>query len=121
MKTDPPAFLKLPALADRLGRSTSWLRDLRNRDSRFPIPDASGRFPVLAVLLLLRLRELEKMTPEEFASEEADRRRELLADMLPGGPLAFLGASARRRIEALPARTRAEALREAANDFQAMI
>ena len=71
--------LTLAEIADQLGRSTSWLRDIRNRDRRWPSADAEGRYSLVAVLTLLDLRECERMTDEQFDQERRDNARETLA------------------------------------------
>jgi hypothetical protein len=111
------ARLTLPALADMLGRSTSWIRDIRKREPRFPSPDAAGRYRVVAVVQLLHLRDMEQMTDLEFNSEERDRRANVLTAFDPGGALACL-AGARSRIAGCPLRTRQEAIDAATQEFE---
>ena len=109
--------LTLPALADKFRRSTSWLRDVRERDRRFPPADAEGRYSLVAVVFLLHVRELERMSDRDFDDEEADRRRDLALDTLPGGPLDFVGDDGRAAILAVPPTTRDQAIEEAAADL----
>jgi hypothetical protein len=90
---------------------------VRNRDQRFPAADESGRYRVAAVLALLELRELEKMTDTEFNHEERTRRAEVLAAFAPGGPLACLGAGGRSAIAGCTLRTRQDAIADAKQEL----
>jgi hypothetical protein len=71
--------MTLPELADRLGYSTSYMRDLRDRDARFPSADGQGRYRLTAVLALLDVREAERQTDEQFDQERREWAREGLA------------------------------------------
>jgi len=110
--------LALPALADRLGRSTSWFRDLRNRDPRFPPADSAGRYGLAEVVGLLCLRDIERMSDAEHHELETERRRMLLLAFEPGGGCACLGAEKRDQIAAVPLRTREEAITDYENDLE---
>jgi hypothetical protein len=110
--------LTLPELADLIGRSTSWLRDVRARDQRFPAADESGRCRVVAVVQLLHLRDLENMTDLEFNHGERARRANVLTAFDQGGPLASLGAGARSAIAHCTLQSREAAIDEARRDFE---
>lgn len=91
MKTDelPDFAPSLAALAGVLRVSTSTVKDIRARDSRFPARTAAG-YSVLAVAFLIEARRLERMTDARFRTErrgefpdrEPATRAEVLADCL---------------------------------------
>jgi hypothetical protein len=74
------ARLSLAQIAEQIGRSTSWCRDIRSRDSRrWPSASAGGRYSLAAVVTLLDVREAERMTDTQFDQERRERAREALS------------------------------------------
>ena len=81
MNNDRPETMNLGQIADRVGRSTSWLRDVRNRDDRFPAPDADGRYDLHAVAIIIGVRALEKMADDDYLTELRHHAREMIAEL----------------------------------------
>ena len=99
-----PETMTLAQIADRLGRSTSWLRDVRNRDDRFPAPDADGHYDLAVVALLLNIRTLEHQTDADHTQEMRHHARAMLAE-LESDRWDFLANDHRAAIEAYFAAT----------------
>jgi len=66
MKDHAASFAQLAA---ELQVSRSHLHEIRLRDSRFPGPGPDGRWPVVAVGLLLLVRDLERTSDYVFTVE----------------------------------------------------
>ena len=73
-----PDWLRLAAIADRLGKSPAWGRDLRSRETRFPKPNAEGRYHLGSVLALIDARRCEKMTDLDFDAERRTLAEKIL-------------------------------------------
>jgi hypothetical protein len=88
----PPEYLPtLARLADLFNMSTAAMRDLRARDSRFA-PKGTQGYSVYAVAHLLRARELERKTDEDFNADHRARARETI-EKLDAGEWDHLGAA----------------------------
>jgi hypothetical protein len=104
MDTFPDFLPNVPRLAELFGRPTSWLRDIKSRDERFPQKSGRG-YSVIGVVALLRVRELERMPADAFRAMAAENRNAALR-------LPFLDEAQRARIAACPLPTADEALRD---------
>lgn len=77
----PPEHVPtLARLADLFNMSTSAMRDLRARDPRFP-PKGTQGYNVYAVAHLLRARELERQSDEDFQAEGREQTRARLREI----------------------------------------
>lgn len=84
MKNPESDRLTLPQIAEVLQKSSSWLRDIRSRDGRFPKPDAAGRYSLATVAKLLVLRQLGSMSDAAYNSDRRDWAHETLAGITAG-------------------------------------
>lgn len=86
----PPDYVpSFSRLAAALGVSRGQLHDIRLRDDRFPKQTRSG-WPVYGVAAFLHLRDLERMTDEDFRADGREDDRARLA-ALDAGRWADLG------------------------------
>ena len=111
-KHETADYMTLPQLAALAGKSTSAMRDIRNRDKRFPVPDAQGRFNVSKVGAFFELLRLEKMTDSDFQEERRAARAWLLTQT-------FATPARMRRLDKMPVLTRQQAINEETEFLQA--
>ena len=91
-----PETMTLTAFAGLFRYSRSTLSARKATDSRFPKPDAKGRFNIFAILQFPELHELERMTADEIRARQKKGAEYLEAKIKEG---LFKGAAIIKRLK----------------------